>query len=268
MDNGSLRAEASLQLRVLAEALAARLEKPVYPVSLLHSSKLDPAELGGEPAQTLVPFLRGQRELGNDRFTIVPLFFGPSGALVDYLPKRVGELQLEGWDGLELTVAPTLVRLGDTRIAAVMAELVCEKMDELGWTHASVAVCDHGTPALAVNAVRELVAKQLQELLGEKQCRVTACSMERREGAEYDFNDPLLECLLGAIGYQDRVIVSMLFAGPGRHAGALGDVAEICEAAKQKHSRLEAEMTALVGSKVDALVAILEDRYLELRGPS
>jgi hypothetical protein len=92
--------------------------------------------------------------------------------------------------------------------------------------------------------------------------------MERREGAEYDFNDPLLECLLGAIGYQDRVIVSMLFAGRGRHAGALGDVAEICEAAKQKHSRLEAEMTALVGSKVDALVAILEDRYLELRGPS
>lgn len=264
MDNGSLRAEAMLQLRLLAEALEARLQKPVSPVSLLHSSKLDPTELGGETAQTLVPFLRTQRAMGKDKFTIVPLFFGPSGALVDYLPKRVSELQLEGWKGLEVTVAPTLVRQNDTRIAAIMAALVREKMEELGWTHASVAMCDHGTPARAVNAVREIVAKQLKGLLVEKQCRVTSCSMERREGAEYDFNDPLLENLLGSDGYQERVIVSMLFAGPGRHAGAKGDMAEICGAAKRKHPRLEAEMTALVGSKVDALVAILADRYLEL----
>ena len=264
MDNGSLRAGATLQLRVLADALATRIQKPVWPVSLLHSSKLDPAELGGNRAQTLVPFMRAQRELGNDVFTIVPLFFGPSGALVDYLPKRVSELQHEGWQELQVTVAPTLVRQEDTRVAEIMAELVAEKMDELGWDRAEVAMCDHGTPAQAVNAVRALVAKQLQELLADKMCQVTACSMERREGAEYDFNEPLLENLLGTESYRDRVIVSMLFAGPGRHAGELGDVADICGEARQKSPHLETEMTALVGSKADALVAILADRYAEL----
>ena len=264
MDNGSLRAEATIQLRVLAEALSANLQMPVHPVSLLHSSKLDPADTDGVAAQTLVPFLRAQRALGKDEFTIIPLFFGPSGALVDYLPQRVSELRLEGWGGLKVTVAPTLVRQADTRIADIMASLVAEKMDTLGWTQASVAMCDHGTPARAVNEVREVIAKQLQELLVEKQCSVTACSMERREGAEYDFNDPLLGGLLGAEGYEEKVIVSMLFAGPGRHAGAQGDVAEICQAAKLKTPQLEAEMTGLVGSKVEELVAILADRYREL----
>jgi sirohydrochlorin ferrochelatase len=264
MDNGSLRAEATLQLRALADALAASLKKPVWPVSLLHSSKLDPADLRGNPAQTLVPFMRGQRALGNDRFTIVPLFFGPSGALVDYLPKRVNELQREGWQELQVTVAPTLVRQEDSRVAEIMAELVADKLDELGWDRASVAMCDHGTPAPAVNAVRALVAKQLEELLADRRSCVTACSMERREGAEYDFNQPLLENLLGTDGYQERVIVSMLFAGPGRHAGAQGDVAEICSEAQQKHPQLETRMTALVGSKADALVAVLADRYREL----
>ena len=263
MDNGSLRAEATLQLRVLARALGARLQKPVHAVSLLHSSKLDPAGLDGEAAQTLVPFMRAQRVLGKDKFTIVPLFFGPSGALVDYLPQRVNELRLEGWAELEVAVAPTLVRQTDTRIAEIMASLVREKMDALGWTHANVAMCDHGTPAKAVNDARAVVACQLQGLLVEKKCQVTACSMERREGAEYDFNEPLLEDLLGTQGYEEKVIVSMLFAGPGRHAGARGDVAEISEAAKLKNPRLEAEMTALVGSKVEELVAILADRYLE-----
>lgn len=263
MDNGSLRAEATLQLRVLARALGARLQKPVHAVSLLHSSKLDPVELDGEAAQTLVPFMRAQRALGKDRFTIVPLFFGPSGALVDYLPKRVSELRLEGWEELKVAVAPTLVRQEDTRIAGIMASLVGDKMDELGWVRANVAMCDHGTPARAVNDARALVASQLRVLLGGSQSHVTACSMERREGREYDFNEPLLENLLGTQGFEEKVIVSMLFAGPGRHAGAHGDVADICLAAKLKSPQLDAEMTGLVGTKVEELVAILADRYFE-----
>ncbi|MFT5882518.1 MAG: hypothetical protein ACI9FG_001021 [Crocinitomicaceae bacterium] len=265
MDNGSLRAGATIQLRVLAEALSGNLQKPVHPVSLLHSSKLNPADTDGVAAQTLVPFMRAQRDLGKHSFTIIPLFFGPSGALVDYLPKRVGELRLEGWEELEVAIAPTLVRQEDARVAEIMASLVHEKMDALRWAHANVAMCDHGTPAKAVNDVRGMVASQLQSLLNERLSQVTACSMERREGGEYDFNEPLLENLLGTEGYEEKVIVSMLFAGPGRHAGAQGDVAEICEAAKVKNPRLEAEMTALVGSKVGELVAILADRYHELR---
>ncbi|MEO1855760.1 MAG: cobalamin biosynthesis protein CbiX [Rubritalea sp.] len=265
MDNGSLRAEATLQLRILAKALGEKLQKPVRPVSLLHSAKLNPAELDGEAAQTLVPFLRAQRELGHDVFTIVPLFFGPSGALVDYLPRRLSELRQEGWEELKVAIAPTLVRHDDSRVAEIMAGLVHDKMDELGWSHANVAMCDHGTPARAVNDVREIVAMQLQKCLVDKQCRVTACSMERREGAEYDFNEPLLERLLGTQGYEKKVIVSMLFAGPGRHAGVGGDVAEICQESKRKYPQLETEMTGLVGSSVRQTVDVLADRYDEVK---
>lgn len=264
LDNGSLRAAATLQLRSLAKALSARLGREVHAVSLLHSSKVNPEELGGAKAQTFVPFLRWQRELGVNRFIVVPLFFGPSGALVDYLPKRVNDLKEEGWSDLDVKIAPTLVREGDLRIAEIMADLVREKASENEWEQPAVAMCDHGTPAKAVNKVRELVAEQLSEILGSEVSLVKACSMERRDGAEYDFNEPLLERLLGRDGFERKVIVSMLFAGPGRHAGENGDVAEICVEARSQFSQLETEMTSLVGSKVEKLAEVLADRFSEL----
>ena len=51
---------------------------------------------------------------------------------------------------------------------------------------------------------------------------VEASSMERREGTEYDFNEPLLENLLGSEGFEKDVVLSMLFISPGRHAGPGG----------------------------------------------
>ncbi|MGJ8673469.1 sirohydrochlorin chelatase [Rubritalea sp.] len=261
LDNGSLRAAATLQLRALAARLSNLIGVEVHAVSLLHSSKVDPGELDGVKAQTFVPFLRAQRELGIHRFKVMPLFFGPSGALVDYLPKRVLDLLEDGWEELEVNIAPTLVREGDLRVAEMMAKLVRDKISELGWEKPAVAMCDHGTPAKAVNDVRELVARQLAEILSEDVSTVRACSMERREGAEYDFNEPLLENLLGLEGFEKQVIVSMLFAGPGRHAGVNGDVAEICAAAREGSLQLETAMTALVGSEAEALVAVLADRY-------
>jgi sirohydrochlorin ferrochelatase len=264
LDNGSLRAAATLQLRELSEALSGRIGKKVHAVSLLHSSKVNPEELNGEKAQIFVPFLRKQREEGVNRFIVVPLFFGPSGALVDYLPKRVNDLREEGWTELEVEIAPTLCREGDLRIAEIMATLVRERIAESGWKKPAVAMCDHGTPAKAVNEVRELVAQQLTTVLGNEVSAVTACSMERRDGEEYAFNEPLLENLLGQAGYERQVVISMLFAGPGRHAGANGDVAEICAEAGESFPRLETSMTALVGSEVEKLVAVLADRYGEV----
>ncbi|MFC5051082.1 sirohydrochlorin chelatase [Rubritalea spongiae] len=261
LDNGSLRAAATLQLRELAVGLSRCIGKEVHAVSLLHSSKVNPEELGGVKAQTFVPFLRAQRELGVNRYKVVPLFFGPSGALVDYLPKRVEDLRNEGWAELEVEIAATLVREGDFRVAEIVAKLVRDTIDELGWEKPAVAMCDHGTPAKAVNEVRELVASQLNEILKNEISCVRACSMERREGAEYDFNEPLLENLLGQAGFSERVIVSMLFAGPGRHAGANGDVAGICAEAQKENPALETAMTALVGSEAGALVEVLADRF-------
>ncbi|WP_026292841.1 sirohydrochlorin chelatase [Rubritalea marina] len=261
MDNGSLRPEASLQLRRVAGRVSELLGTQVHPVSLLHSSKVDPAMLGGEKAQTLVPFMRAQRDLGVHRFTILPQFFGPSSALVDYLPKRVEDLRAEGWAELEVDVLPCLVHEKDPAVAEMMAQLVLDKAAELGWQEGfAVALCDHGTPAKAVNTIRELVADQVGEILGDQVRVLKACSMERREGAEYDFNEPLLENLLGTDGFAGKVMVSMLFAGPGRHAGEGGDVAEICGEAQKKWPSLDAQMSGLLGDAFEPFCELLARR--------
>ena len=260
MDNGSLRAESTLQLRRVAARVSDLLREPVHPVSLLHSGKVDAELLGGEKARTLVPFLRAQRQMGVNRFRVLPQFFGPSSALADYLPKRVAELQAEGWAELQVEVLPCLVDEADTSVAEIMADLVRRKALELGWNEFSVAMCDHGTPALAVNQVRELVAEQLREILGVEVSTLASCSMERREGSEYDFNDPLLENLLGKPGFNHRVMVSMLFAGPGRHAGADGDVAKICSDAVLQNSGLEVQMTGLLGEAFEPFCQLLAKR--------
>ena len=261
MDNGSLRAEATLQLRKVAEVLSVRLGKKVHPVSLLHSSKVSEDQLNGEPAKTFVPFLRERRAEGNDNFVVLPLFFGPSGALVDYLPSRVQALQEEGWGALQVDVLETLVQTEDDRVAQIMARLVREKLAVEGWADASIAMCDHGTPSKVVNEVREIVAQQMQRVLADTGVNLKACSMERRAGAEYDFNEPLLENLLGKPGFDQKVIISLLFAGPGRHAGKDGDVATICAGAQKEFPELESSMTELVGSDIDSLAEILADRF-------
>lgn len=263
MDNGSLRPESTLQLRRVAARVSELLDSMVYPVSLLHSSKVDTEKLGGEKAWTLVPFMRAQRERGVHHFTVLPQFFGPSSALVDYLPKRVGELRAEGWEELEVEVLPCLVDGGDPAVAEMMADLVREKARTLGWDEFSVAMCDHGTPAPAVNEVRELVAQQMRENLAGTVSSLASCSMERREGAEYDFNEPLLENLLGNPGFQERVLISMLFAGPGRHAGAGGDVAQICAAAEAQNPGLETQMTGLLGDAFEPFCELLARRVRE-----
>jgi DNA-binding NarL/FixJ family response regulator len=57
-DNGSLNPEATLALRKLASRLSLSLGRKVEPVSVLHSDKVDPALLGGYPAEIFESFAR------------------------------------------------------------------------------------------------------------------------------------------------------------------------------------------------------------------
>jgi len=120
---------------------------------------------------------------------------------------------------------------------------------------------DHGSPAQAVTAVRNELAGQLAGLLGPAYT-VAPCSMERREGAAYDFCEPLLAGLLRQPGWHaGEGTVAMQFLLPGRHAGPDGDVAEICRAAETaSDGTLHTAMTALVGTH-PLLVDILADRW-------
>lgn len=257
VDNGSLEPAATLALRELAAQLAARLGRPVAPVSLLHSSAVDPAKLGGTPAEILEPALERRLAAGPVEFLIVPLFFGPSGALTDYLPKRIAHLRAK-YPALQVRQAAPLFAPGDDRLARILADQVRATASH----SRRVALVDHGSPAKAVTEVRNELACQLAGRLGPDYI-VSPASMERREGAAYDFCEPLLERLLRTPGWNaGEVVVAMQFLLPGRHAGPEGDVAEICRAAEAEAPGLKTVMTPLVAEH-PLLVDILADRWRE-----
>ncbi|WP_290633244.1 cobalamin biosynthesis protein CbiX [Aquisalimonas sp.] len=260
VDNGSLRATSTLNLRRVAAALTERTGTEVEPVSLLHSNKVPAADLGGEAAKTFGPAATRWAREGVDDFLILPFFFGPSRALTEYIPERVRTLQ-EHFPNVRVRVAPSLVDpLGPTDLR--LAHLLRDGVEGAkgGMERPAVALVDHGSPIPEVTAVRNGLAGQLSVLLGDTVSRVVGCSMERRDGDAYRFNEPLLERLLDAPGFRDgEVIISMLFLSPGRHAGAEGDVATICREAEARNPGLRTVMTHLAGEH-GGIVEILADR--------
>ena len=262
-DNGSLRPEATLGLRAVASALAERIGTTVHPVSLLHSSWIDPAALAGRPAELLEPALDRFLAEGGREGVLVPLFFGPSAALTDYVPERLRALQARHPQA-RLATAGWLVRAeepDDTRIARGLADQVRALQRAAGLGPVPVLLVDHGTPQRAVTAVRERLGQQVRAELGnEIHCLGTA-SMERRDGPEYAFNEPLLEQALARGPYnRGTVIIALQFLAPGRHAGAAGDIATICAQAEARQPELRTRMTATLGAH-PLLIEVLTDRY-------
>lgn len=265
-DNGSYRPESTLSLRRLATKVTERVGHEIHPVSLLHSTKIDPAKLDGVPAEIFEPFIKKKREEGIHDFMVLPMFFGPSAAIKEYIPQRVEDLKANGWPELNVRVAPCVVDEldeSDTRMARILADFIIQRRDEEKLDKPSVAVVDHGAPRIKVTEVRNFLAKQVRALLPEDEFPAVApCSMERREGDQYAFNEPLLEKILGSDGFQKEVIISMLFASPGRHAGPGGDVAEICNAAAGENPGLRTFMTELVAGH-PGLIDLLAERFEE-----
>ncbi len=266
VDNGSLRPQATLNLRRLAGALAQATGEPVEAASLLHSHKIPAEQLEGEKAVTMGPLAERLAAEGVTELVIVPFFFGPSQALTRYLPERLAEVQAE-YPRLSIKVAAPLVdTLGglDLRLARLLADNVRQVMEQAGGLERpTVVLVDHGSPIPEVAAVRNYVAGQLGALLSEEAGCVTFASMERREGDEYRFNEPLLADLLASRALAGReVILAMLFLSPGRHAGEGGDIAEICEQAMAASPGLTVTTTRLVGEH-DGILEILASRVTQ-----
>ena len=264
LDNGSLEPAATLSLRRIAADLGCLLGREVVPVSLLHSHKVPAAELGGVPGEIFEPALKRRLAAGQRSFDILPLFFGPSGAITEYLPERVAQLRLS-WPELDLRVAPYLAEKGASTggpLVSLLEDSVRALLDGTGLQR--VILVDHGSPRPEVTAVRDVVAQQLQERLRGSARSLTAASMERRAGAEYDFNEPLLERALRALpeGPQE-LILALLFISPGRHAGPGGDIVQICEAACAERPGLRVRITPLVGEH-PGLLSLLAQRLGEL----
>jgi len=263
IDNGSLRPEATLQLRGLAEALTLRTGLTVEAVSLLHSHKVPAEKLNGIPATIVKRRLRECIEAGQRNFICLPLFLGPSLAISQYLPQVVDEFRDRHSD-LNVKIAPTLagpdMDAPDLRLAQILAEQVRALRPSAA---TKVALVDHGTPLIEVNRVRNAVARQLAQALALTAAVVQPCSMERREGEAYAFNDPLLDSL-GVIKpfAGGRLILAMFFLLPGRHAGEGGDVAKICAGLISENAFEQIQTTPLLGEH-PLLLDILEDRLRE-----
>jgi sirohydrochlorin ferrochelatase len=264
VDNGSLRPGSTLNLRRVAAALTERTGMTVEAASLLHSNKVPAQQLDGIPAPTLGPAATQRAEQGSDEIVVLPFFFGPSRALTGYLPERMATLQ-ESHPGVQVRVASPLVKLQgplDLRLARLLRDGVRERTT--AGAPPSVILVDHGSPIAEITAVRNLLAGQLGALLEGEADRVAAASMERREGDEYRFNEPLLEDLLDRPGFnRGPVILSMLFLSPVRHAGEEGDVVAICAEAEKRNPGLQTVMTRLAGEH-DGILDILEDRLRDV----
>ncbi len=265
-DNGSFRADSTRSLRGVAERLAERLEWDVRAVSLLHSTRVPAAELDGKPAQLLEPALDAWlTENSRGRALLLPLFFGPSGALTEYVPERLAALQGRHGEGrAELAEALVLAEEEPRELVAILADRVRATAAERGWRRPKVVLCDHGTPQRGVSAVRDRLAGCLREALGGEVEGVAPASMERREGEAFAFNEPLLATRLAEAPFDaGEVVVALQFLSAGRHAGAGGDVAEICaqaEAAAARHGRvLRTAMTAPIAED-PRLVVVLARR--------
>lgn len=84
--------------------------------------------------------------------------------------------------------------------------------------------------------------------------------MERRDGPEYAFNDPLLENLAGVEGYKgSHLVLAMFFLLPGRHAGEGGDVVQIADGLMKQGDFQSIQTSSLLGEHT-LLLEILCDR--------
>lgn len=264
VDNGSLRPDSWINLCRVAEAVGTRVEMEVEPASVLHSTRMDP-ELIPPRWPRPTTWERGMKaalKQGECSFLVLPFFFGPTGALTSYLPRRAEALR-ERFGPFSLRFAGFLADPveGDISLAGILAERVREVRRAGSLEKPRVLLVDHGSPRREVTAVRDRLGLELEERLGGEAAGVRVASMERREGAEYDFNEPLLERALRdpALPPGD-LVVSMLFLSPGRHAGPDGDVARICAGAQRERPGLRVHRTELVGTH-PGVVELLEQHF-------
>eukprot|EP00667_Euglena_gracilis_P004468 EG_transcript_4491 len=277
LDNGSLRAASTLSLRATASALEAVLQadptKPVaavFATSVRFSDRVSPDALHGQRAALALPLLRQLVQRGQRQFVVLPFFFGPSSSIYGEVVDQLRGVRQEHPD-VEVEIAPPLVcrcpflfpstkGYGDDVIAAALYDNVMAVVVANGLLRPAVVMVDHGSPQPAVGRVRSYVAAKLAVVLRGQVASFAESSMERRDGPEYDFNDPLLRAVLDRDDYAGvPVVVALMFLSPGKHAGPDGDIAQIIKASNLG-ARSDVFMTDVLGSH-PKLLPLLADRH-------
>jgi sirohydrochlorin ferrochelatase len=267
VDNGSVRIDAYLNLCRIAEAVSQLIGEEVSPAPLLHGNKIPAEKLNGQIVKILEEQLSKAIGQGINSFTILPLFFGESGALIDYLPRRLIKLA-EKHPTLRVKFLSPLYRSksnGGDILAEILRDQVVHTVESQGLKKTNVVLVDHGSPSQEVTKVRNELAVLLKQNLSKYGTEVSPASMERRSGTDYEFNEPLLERILRQAPFHSgAVVIAQLFLSPGRHAGPHGDLASICEEAEKENPDLKTYRTELVGSH-PLLIDLLVRRWNEGR---
>lgn len=260
-DNGSTRANATLQLRNLANQLSALTGYEIHPVSIQHANHIPLSELNNIPARVFTEFMQEKLAEGNKSFVLVPIFFGQSKALTKYIPDEVNTLK-EKHGEFSLTIANVVYPLpmGEPLLSEIIYDHINITANKENIPLKNTVLVDHGSPIAKVTDVRKHLAQSVQKMLPAN-CILEQAVMERREGSEYDFNGDLLEDWLkqkAQAGETSAVVVLMFFLA-GRHAGEGGDIVDICESVIQQYPRLKIAISPLI-SEHQKFIAILQSR--------
>jgi len=262
VDNGSLRPEATLQLREIAQKLAGSIGHDVAPVSLNHADNIPPELLNKQPAHTFEAFLQKSLDAGQRDFIVLPLFFGKSKAVSQFIPDIINDLQ-KNYTDINVSLADVIYPLPDGE--PLLRDILIDNIRTTAKRHLlatqNIVLVDHGSPSPQVTEVRNHLTKSIKSCLPIN-ANISQAAMERREGKKYDFNGELLENWLRkkAQSGETQAIVELLFFLPGRHAGKGGDINTICDKVMRDFPGFKVAITELIGNH-PKLIDILQARY-------
>ena len=154
-DNGSKQADATLQLRELANKLNTLTGNDIFPVSLQHADSISADNLNGKLADTFTAFMKNKLEQGEKEFVLLPLFFGNSGALTSFVPNEVTQLKNK-YGEFNLVIADVVYPLpkGEPQLAKIIHQNIDQVVSDHNKKVEHIILVDHGSPLPEITEVR------------------------------------------------------------------------------------------------------------------
>lgn len=264
-DNGSVKENATRQLRKLAEKLSDKSGQTIHPVSLKHADRIPAEKLDGKPAQIFQAFMRKKLSEGESEFILLPIFFGESKALTSFVLEAVNSLRQDFGD-FKFETAEVIYPLpsGEKMLSQIIYEHIEFTIKQNNVPMNNLVLVDHGSPSPRVTEVRKHLANTIQKKLPDG-CLLEQAVMERRDDKQYDFNGELLKDWLikKVTDGETSVVVILMFFLPGRHAGEGGDIVEICNSVIDEYPDFKISISPLI-TEHPAFISILQKRLNDL----
>jgi sirohydrochlorin ferrochelatase len=258
VDNGSVRADATKQLRKLAQELGDVAGVKIHPVSLRHADRIPANLLDGELAQVFNDVMDEYLLQGRRQFIILPLFFAKGKAVTTLIADYLLSLRAIYAD-FTFHIADVIYPLpdGEPLLANIICDQILDTVQKYKFSKKNIVLVDHGSPQKCVTKVRKHLVQATQNKL-PKAIQLEQAVMERRQGDKYLFNGELLQDWLvrKAKAGEKTAIVCLLFFLAGRHAGKGGDIAKICKRVMNNYPYFKIAVCPLIAEHKE-LVSIL-----------